>query len=353
MTEHLLGLYRLKEVLLRIQILGFYKGRARVLLEEENKIMLKNRIKIQIKKHGTIWIRSEEIEVFEQIWTHRTMQAKSIHNLYQELSQTLRNSNAISNRLTKLVELDFLIRITKDVSVTRARVPRYYYRLGKRGLRLLAAQNRIVLDAWTRKEYQVFKHGPIPSNHTDAISILATRIYLKCRSEIPHLNQRKGISIHPLLSTKETKIIKEEGVEPDWIFQVDNRLLCIELDTGFQEHAAIRKKFGGYVRLQQKLQKEGFQLTLLFAVLDSSIDVVQKNKPKNRNSRVEKLNNLYRDYIATPLPSLLGRVEYQDLKRVYALPCAEATFFCRNLLKLPDWSEDLELHRLKRLIETE
>lgn len=315
--------------------------------------MEKSRLKIQTKNEEVIWLRAEEVEMLEQVWTHRTMQAKSIHAIYQATSHTLRNSNAISNRLTRLVELEFLIRFTKDVSVTRARVPRYYYRLGKKGLWLLAEQKRLVLNNRTRKDYHLFKNSPIPSKHTDAMSILANQIYLSCWNEIPGLTHRKGVAGKLISSTRDKKLIRENGVEPDWIFQVDNRLLCIELDTGSQEHVAIRKKFGRYYRLQKVLQKEGYQLAILFAVPDDSIDVVQKNKRKDRSVRVEGLNQLYVDYITTPVPFLQGKVEYRELKKVYALPTREAVSFAHQLLKLPEWRDDLLLNDLKSITETQ
>lgn len=305
--------------------------------------MTEQRIKVYTKNWKFIWLREEEVKLLEQIWIHRTMQAKSVHSFYEVTSKTLRNSNAISNRLTKLVEHGLLIRLTKDVSLTRARVPRYYYRLGKIGLRLLAEHQRIQLDDVTRKDYRSFRNSPVPSVHTDAMSILANRIYLDCRYDIPGMVHRRGVTGKIISRSGDEKLIREHKVIPDWIFQVDNRLLCIEMDTGSQEYVKIKGKFIRYNALQKVLQKQGYQIVVLFAVLDDSIDVVQKNKRTERNIRVENLNHLYAEYIENWTPDPYRLTAKPELKWVYAVGAQEALAYSKHLLSLSEWNNDQAL----------
>lgn len=302
--------------------------------------MSEKRFKVHTKNWKFMWIRKEELELFEQIWIHRTMQAKSVHLFYEETSKTLRNSNAISNRLSKLVEQGLLIRLTKDVSLTRARVPRYYYRLGKRGLRLLAEQQKIELDEVTRQDYRSFLNSPVPSVHTDAMSILANQIYLDCRFEIPDMTHRRGVTGKIISRSGDGKLIRENGAIPDWIFQVDNRLLCIEMDTGSQEYKKIKEKFTGYNALHQVLKEQGYQIAVLFAVLDDSIDVVKKNKRKDRDGRTQNLNELFGEYLTTTKSSSNQLADDPRLKRVYAVSAQAAIEVGKHMLSLTEWKDD-------------
>ncbi|WP_282020864.1 replication-relaxation family protein [Planomicrobium okeanokoites] len=306
--------------------------------------MSEKRIKVYTKNWKFIWIRAEELELLEQVWIHRTMQAKSVHSFYERTSKTLRNSNAISNRLTKLVEEGLLIRLTKDVSLTRAKVLRYYYRLGKPGLRLLAEQQKIELDEVTRQDYRSFLNSPVPSVHTDAMSILANQIYLNCRFEIPGMTHRRGVTGKIISRSGDGKLIRENGVIPDWIFQVDNRLLCIEMDTGSQEYKKIKEKFNGYNALHQVLKEQDYQIAVLFAVLDDSIDVVKKNKRKDRNVRVQNLNELFAEYLTTSTTSSNRLADDSRLKRVYAVSAQAAIEVGKHMLSLPEWKDDQPFH---------
>lgn len=302
--------------------------------------MGEQRFKVYTKNWKFIWLREEELELLEQIWIHRTMQAKSVHSFYEATSKTLRNSNAISNRLTKLVNQGLLIRLTKDVSLTRARVPRYYYRLGKFGLRLLAEHQKIQLDDVTRQDYRSFRNSPVPSVHTDAMSILANQIYLDCRYEIPGMVHRRGVTGKIISRSGDGKLIRENGVIPDWIFQVDNRLLCIEMDTGSQEYKKIINKFVRYNALHEVLLKQGYQLCVLFAVLDDSLDVVQKNKRMERNRRVENLNRLFAEYLKTWPTDRYRLAAKPELKRIYAVSAQGALEYSRYLLSLTEWNDE-------------
>lgn len=306
--------------------------------------MAEQRFKVYTKKWKFIWLREEELELLEQIWIHRTMQAKSVHSFYEGTSKTLRNSNAISNRLTKLVEQGLLIRLTKDVSLTRARVPRYYYRLGKIGLRLLAEHQKIQLDDFSRRDYRSFRNSPVPSVHTDAMSILANRIYLNCRYEIPGMVHLRGVTGKIISRSGDEKLIREYGVIPDWIFQVDKHLLCMEMDTGSQEHLKIEEKFVGYNALHRVLLKQGYQLVVLFAVLDNSVDVVQKNKRTQRNVRVENLNHLYTEYVKNWTTDRYKLAVKPELKHVYAVSAQAAPEFSKDLLSLTEWNDERLFH---------
>lgn len=302
-------------------------------------------MKVPIRNQKFLWIKKEEVELFEQILLHRTMYSKSVHLFYRKSSETLQSTNAISNRLTKLVEYEFLIRLTKDVSVTRARVPRYYYRLGRRGLRLLAEQKKVILNNQMRKDFRLFKNSPVPSNHTDAMSILANQIYLFCREEHAGIAHSRGVTMKIFDGQGREQLIRKEGVVPDWVFQNKNRILCIELDTGSQEYQVIERKFAKYQALHRELSNEGYQITVLFAVLDESIDIVQKNKRQERSGRVSGLNRLFENYISQPISE--GRQHHLLwLKRVYTVPAKKAPAFVSHLFGKPQWDDSMPMEKI-------
>lgn len=247
---------------------------------------------IDITKEQKVVIKEYELELLEQIWIHRTMQAKSIHLFIQERAGRKLNSNSISNRLHRFVEARILIKMTENVSLTRAKVPKYYYKLGIKGYRILTKLEKLEQGKESFNIYKKSRSSSIPNIHSDAMSILANKIYLECTKGLePNSFQHlRGVEGSIIKKNGKIKWIKEFGlVIPDWLFLKDGHLIFIEMDTGSQNQKTILKKIIFYSKLKRILLDEGYTISLVFAVLDESIDVVQKNKAENRTKRVASL----------------------------------------------------------------
>ena len=151
---------------------------------------------------------------------HRIMHSKSIHLFLSQSAGKTLNSNAISNRLRRLVEAKLLDRVTVNISVTRAEVPRYYYKLGLRAYRCLVSTKHIENTKENFKIFRASRKTGLPSLHTDAISILANQIYLECVSksivDFTHMRGVEGVIVTP--KGEEIGIRDLNLAIPDWIF---------------------------------------------------------------------------------------------------------------------------------------
>ncbi|MFB5089509.1 replication-relaxation family protein [Psychrobacillus sp. PGGUH221] len=261
-------------------------------MQKEREIIKKTETLYQVGKENSIVLKDSEISLLEQLMIHRIMHSKSIHLFLSQLAGKKLNSNAISNRLRRLVEAKILERVTLNISVTRAHVPRYYYKLGLRAYRCLVSLKRIENTKENFNIFKVSRKSEVPRLHTDAMSILANQIYLHSISK-SYVNFTHMRGVEGVIVTSEGQELGIRGLNyaiPDWIFLQEKHFIFVELDTGSQEQKMIREKIDNYESLNKIfLEKNGYTMSLVFAVLDNSIDVVQKNKKQNRSKRVASL----------------------------------------------------------------
>ena len=253
-----------------------------------------NQIFICQGKTKHVKLKSYELELLKQISIHRIMHAKSIHHFIQEMTPNPLHSNGISNRLKLLVDEEILSRQFLDVSVTRAPARRYYYMLGRKGFRMLVNSGYFLYDRESVATYRKSRDSEIPSIHTDAMSILANKIFLACqedsgRETLQHF--RGADACIPIWHGEDQRFGMEGNHIPDWVFTNDEQYICIEMDTGSQSLKMITKKVEYYNQLnQRRFNKDSdYKLILVFAVLDDSIVVVKSFKKENRSKRIGSL----------------------------------------------------------------
>ncbi len=228
-------------------------------------------------------LKSYEIDLLEQMMIHRWMAAKGIHKYIQSHAPRKMHPNSISNRLRVFLENGLIFRKTKNISVTRAEVPQYYYRLSRRGYSVLVTENRMTEEEASRSFRQVKELG-IPSTHTLAISTLANNIVVENR-------ESKCLEFFHSRTLLESLIPPElRGlVIPDWVFTYRNRIICFELDTGTQYQGVIESKVKRYELLRASLEPRAIHLVVFFAVLDSSVSGIVESKKNDRRRRITSI----------------------------------------------------------------
>ena len=251
-----------------------------------------------------IVLKGEDLLLLSQIYIHGSMRAPSIHDLYQMTYGRERNSNWISNRLKKFVQSGLLDRLQESLSEKGqlAGLTYYHYRLNKRGYEVLTSHGFIEQEE-ARKVMTLSKRRRLPSLHTRATSYLANITFLELLSNTRSVEGFSHIrgSRHPHLGVSEETVSDEiKGlIVPDWVFEKDNRIIAIEVDTGSQRGEKINQKYIRYLKMAEYLDSLGKELIVIFAVTDSSIldfAVGKDLRKENRDKRINSLKELFPPY---------------------------------------------------------
>jgi hypothetical protein len=273
----------------------------------------------RINRNTKILVKSYELDLLEQILIHRVMHSKSIHDYIQQLSGKPLNSGSISNRLTLFVKSRILKRMKINISLNRADFSRNYYKLDIKGFRCLIESGRFQYEGF-KNRYRLSAASIIPSPHTDAMSILANKIYLECLKNLEpkSFEHARGIEVTKKMAREWVNELKEfPRVIPDWVFEKEKHLICVEMDTGKQNQNIIGDKIKNYIKLFEKISEKGYRISLVFAVLDDSIDIVEKYKKENRIKRVgslkENISSLFEGVLQ---PSIFNDTYVASAKRI-------------------------------------
>ncbi|MDW0115070.1 replication-relaxation family protein [Sporosarcina saromensis] len=229
-----------------------------------------------------IHIYKEDLELLKQIYIHRTMRAVSIHELLKVIYKGERTTKAISKRLAKLTDSGVLIQM-KHRAINNLHI--FYYKLGTRGYEVLGK----LASQGTEEQYSPdisITSTTIPATHTAATSTIANRVYLSCSAK----NLLKGFqhwrgSQHPLFLNRMGEESYAEIV-PDWVFEYEDTIVCVEVDTGYQRRHVIADKYKRYIELSQKEETQGKKIVVVFSVVDESVD---PTFTYNRDRRIAKL----------------------------------------------------------------
>jgi len=240
----------------------------------ENELYYNGKRKVVLKPY--------EVDLLEQIMIHRWMAAKGIHKYIQSHAKRNMNPNSISNRLHVLLESGLIFRKTKNISVTRALVPEYYYRLSVSGYALLVTQHRIT-EQEAKRYYLQVKELELPSTHSAAMSTLANNIVVEYRSSY------ESSLVHSRSVPQEMIPSSLRNAIPDWVFRFGNHLIFIELDTGSQSQKIVSSKVKRYELLKEYFKTKEIQLIVFFAVLDSTVSGVKEPRLNNRKKRVRSI----------------------------------------------------------------
>lgn len=250
------------------------------------------------KKWIGIILKGEDILVLHQIYIHFSMRAPSIHEIYQmTYTEEERNSNWISNRLTKMVQSGLIERIKEKLSSRGqvAGVVYYHYRLNKRGYDVLIWEG-ILLAEETERLLVQSKQKNVVSFHNRAASYLSNMIFVELynNDKVVDFSHVRG-SRHDLLGISKN-VIKTNVtglIVPDWIYENNRHIVAIEVDTGSQRGDAILKKYRHYKKVAEVLGKT---LTVVFAVADTSImdlSIGKNVSGETRHKRIASLKDLF------------------------------------------------------------
>ena len=243
-----------------------------------------------------IFLYDEDLFLMKQLLIHQSMRSPSIHDLLQSLSASPRNSNGITNRLGRLCAAGILVQSKAKVLVDGGNLHTYHYRLGSRGVDALVTLGLLEEEEGERI-YQLNTRLIVPNRHTKAASSIANQVYIHCYPKFDTHSFAHGRgAAHPLFSNTRN-ILHRNLIVPDWVFEVGNRYVCLELDTGTQRKEPISSKFKRYVQRSEQLLEEGKELIVVFSVADESI---MGDFSDNRKRRIASLKQMIPSFTEWP-----------------------------------------------------
>jgi len=258
---------------------------------------------VKDRKWNGIVLKGEDILVLHQISIHSSMRSPSIHELYRMTYKTggkERNSNWISNRLTKMVEAGLIERIEERLGNRgqAAGMKYYHYRLNRRGYEVLVSEG-IIPKEKVESLLTQSKQKKIPNIHSRSASYLANMIFVELFNQDSnnHYSHVRG-SRHNYLGIAANALKTEIYglIVPDWIFEGDDIVVAIENDTGTQRGDIILKKYRHYKKVAEFFQTIGKTLIVVFAVTDITVmdlAIGHDLKGENRHKRIGSLKDVF------------------------------------------------------------
>ena len=234
-------------------------------------------------------LKPEELDLLQELLHHRVMLSRTVHDFIQTRTKNGRHANGISNRLRRLVDAGVLNRLKENVSATRAPVYRYYYKLAKRGLLILVDEGKLTLEE-AEKFYNQIKSRRIPKIHNLATSILVNDIYLKVLKEgIKGYSHSRGVDDTRLNGEEPIPADRKGLVLPDWVFTLNKRTVCLEVDTGTETSRVVEAKVERYIKFAESIQGSGEDLAIVFSVVDPSLNLPTYRFSIDRTKRISSL----------------------------------------------------------------
>ncbi|MGE7692302.1 replication-relaxation family protein [Lysinibacillus sp. NPDC097214] len=200
-----------------------------------------------------VCLDQEEMKILQVIYSHRMMPASCIHELYR-VHRSNMSKSSVSNRLKRLVTMKVLQR--KESTRTRDTYFKvYYYGVTERAFKALRVAGYI-----SDKTFPGNKEMRIPNDHNLAAIYSMVDLYVENELENPKCEFEilRG-SKHPLIQRKDFKNL----LVPDYIVELDNLMICIEVDMGTEVISTITNKSKKYVRIAEQ---EAFQEKKLIVV---------------------------------------------------------------------------------------
>lgn len=165
-------------------------------------------------------------------------------------------------------------------------------------------------------------HNKVASTITNSISIalLKTQIDFRfCR----------GINHYLLGNDNYTKEIEHRGlIIPDYVFEDDNKIVCIEIDTGTQRTQVISSKIQKYIKQANSKEFRNFDLHIVFVVVDNSISDTYET---DRARRVYSLKSTF-----------LAGFELPSNLHLYAINSIHSPTLISNILNPQNILETIE-----------
>nr|WP_257789306.1 replication-relaxation family protein [Sporosarcina sp. P37] len=237
-----------------------------------------------------MFVYEHDLFVLQQIFIHKVMISESIHELFDYVSNGERSRNSITNRITKLRKAGIIVQMKKPIANSIFYL--YYYKIGKRGLRLLFHFDLLDKSLDFDRTYSAIRTVKIPNPHNSAMSMTANRSYLACLT-----NKKREVVEHTRGAAHEEFQGVKASIVPDWIFQNEETIICVECDTGKQTLNIIMQKYNQYLKKAKELNRIGKKLIVIFSVADGSVGHVYK---EDRSRRVASIKEIIPPFLDWP-----------------------------------------------------
>lgn len=286
---------------------------------------------IKLEKHvpyKSLVLHSYEIDLLKHIYIHRQLRAPSVHELIKVLSGKNIESSNISNRLRKLVESGAVNRNKELIHDMSGNFVRYSYRVGTRGLEVLKFLNIITKDQ-VRQYLSNPHNNKFPAFHNKVASTITNSISIALLKTQIDFRFCRGINHYLLGNDNYTKEIEHRGlIIPDYVFEDDNKIVCIEIDTGTQRTQVISSKIQKYIKQANSKEFRNFDLHIVFVVVDNSISDTYET---DRARRVYSLKSTF-----------LARFELPSNLHLYAINSIHSPTLISNILNPQNILETIE-----------
>lgn len=240
-----------------------------------------------------IVLHDYEILLIQHVYIHKVMRATSVHSLLQFLSKKDMAPDAISHRLLKLVKGGVLARLEERISDMSGNFVRYYYKLASRGFEALEAVGYLSSEEQIRRQLRTSQNFKLPSLHTKAASVIANEIAIACMKDelTAETIMSRGANHYEFSLDAHVPLEVRGIVIPDYVFELDDVYVAIEIDTGHQRGNTIKNKYERYKRKAASVLKEtGKLIVVVFVVVDDS---VAYNAYSERDKRIASLKNTF------------------------------------------------------------
>lgn len=239
-------------------------------------------------RYRGIVLTERELSLLYFIHEAKVLSSANIHLYYEAVSDPVRTRRSITKRLKKFTDAGVLVQMDDGGRGHGKGFKRYFYRLGMRGFDLLYDEKRI-----SQKEYQKGKlYGTtykLPSAHNIALSSLITELAIKLYFTDKDLF---GKPIFSKRGERHRLFLIETGkgsptqIVPDWVIETDERIVCVEMDTGTQPLNTLTSKFSRY----RKVAEAGDKPIHVLFVCDN--ERTERGGPRYRERRVGNIKEL-------------------------------------------------------------
>lgn len=249
---------------------------------------------IKLKSSGRypgIHLTNDEMRLLEYLFEFKVMPTQNIHFFFNTVAGGKRSGNAITNRLARLVSSGILYQLN-DADPKRKvfRAINYAYRLGFRGFELLRERG-IISEEEMENSKRYARLNNMPTTHNSVVNTLFMELHkiLWERNEDiePMRSQSFRGERHPLIQSV-SKGNRIQPIIPDWIFETEEQIICLELDSGSQAMSVIKNKFARYKLLVRETKKP---IVVVFSVglltEEEGGDILKKEK------RVSSIKELF------------------------------------------------------------
>lgn len=200
-----------------------------------------------------LYLTDYELNILQQIFIHRMVEASKVHVLFQIEKPTMHQSS-ISNRLAKFLSYKILQRRVSEKKSIRYR--KYYYYIGEVGFEIMKNHHAFPMGAYSPKEWRI----PNAHNESSTNSIIETYRQNRLREQPFDIRYERG-SYHELF--RERASLKD-WVIPDYILQHDNLFMFIEYDMGTEHLSMITEKSKKYAEMYKTLKAEGYRMAIIY-----------------------------------------------------------------------------------------